>query len=189
MMKPLRHALSYSLPLLFLVGSAQAGLESSWRDVFSPTTGWELGCGYKMPAGQPINTCRSRAIVNFETPAGEPSDSDIIIHMMYDHRRLWPTLAPYGGECVSGVITGSNGLSIPLRGTPSGCVPDGGKVIARRGESNPTTLIPLEDFANNDQITVELTLKDGTKLSKTIDMSSFMGVFEEMESAGGGRGR
>ena len=182
MTKSAFQSLLLSLSLLFIVNNVQANLENNWRDVFAPTKGWELGCGYKMPAGQPINACRSRAIVNY--------DSEIIIHMMYDHRRLFTTIAPTTGEWVSGTLTGSNGLNVPLTATRNGCSIKGGKAITREKGANTAYNLPLEDFTNNDELTVELTLKDGSKVSRTVDMSNFMNVFEKMEQAGsrgGGR--
>jgi hypothetical protein len=180
MMKSISRFLLISLSLLFIANNVQAGLAKNWRAVFEPTKGWELACGYKMPAGQPINACRSRAIVNYE--------SDIIIHMMYDHRRLFTTISPSRGECVSGTMTGSNGLNIPLTATRNGCGIKGGKAFTRQKGANTAYNLPLEDFANNKEITIELKLKDGSKVSRTVAMSNFMDVFEEMEQAGSRRG-
>jgi hypothetical protein len=181
-MKSAYQSLLLSLALLFLATNVKADLENNWRDVFAPTKGWELGCGYKMPAGQPINACRNRAIVNF--------DSDIIIFMMYDRRRLFTTIAPYTGECVSGTLTGNKGLNLALTATRNGCSIEGGKVFTREKGANTAYNIPLEALTDNDELTVDLMLKDGSKVSRTFDMSNFMAVFEKMEGAGsrgGGR--
>ena len=175
-MKSVSRFLLISVSLLFIANNVQADLKNNWRDVFAPTKGWELGCGYKMPAGQPINACRSRAMVNYE--------SGIIIHMMYDHRRLFTTISPSTGECVSGTLTGSNGLNIPLTATRNGCAIKGGKAITRQKGANTAHNLPLEDFTNSDELTVELMLKDGSKVSRTVDMSNFMDVFEKLEQAG-----
>ena len=179
-MKPASRFLLISVSLLFIANSVQANLENNWRDVFAPTKGWELGCAYKMPAGQPINACRSRAIVNYE--------SGIIIHMMYDHRRLFTTIAPSTGKCVSGTMTGSNGLNIPLTATRNGCGIEGGKAFTRQKSANTAYNLPLENITNNDELTIELILKDGSTITRTVDMSNFMDVFEKLEQAGS-RGR
>lgn len=181
-------ALTCCLSFALIAGSVQAELRSNWRDIYTPTFGWEAACGYKLDDGQSIQNCRTKGMVYFHIAGDAPGSGDIILHMLYDHRRLWLSLAPYEGECVSGRITSPNGLDFKLRKANTVCVPENGIVFAREGTSGRPNHIDVETLKSAPYLSITLTRDDGTVETHQVYMEGFDKALATIESSGG-RGR
>jgi hypothetical protein len=160
--------------LLLSSVSVNAVLPDNWHNIYPPGEGWRIICDVPGTNG---------SMIYFKAAAGEPQANDILVRIIYSHKRCWLYIAPYGGKCEGGAVIIDDVMRFGLEGEGNYCVSVCGRNFSTSEDNNKkhkTQSIVM--FSKGKKMDITMNTGDGSTISTTIPLEEFAEVYSQLEA-------
>lgn len=161
------------ISLLFSI-SAKAVLPENWQEIYPPGEGWRIVCDVPGTNG---------SMIYFKAAAGEPQANDILVRIIYSHKRCWLYIAPYGGKCEGGAVIIDDVMRFGLEGEGNYCVSACGRNFSTSDNNNKKIKIQsIAIFSEGKKMDITMNIDNGGTISTTIPLEEFAEVYSQLEA-------
>jgi hypothetical protein len=172
-MKHLVIVILTGISLLFSV-SVKAVLPENWQDIYPPGDGWRIVCDVPGTNG---------SMIYFKAAAEEPRANDILVRIIYSHRRCWLYFAPYEGQCEGGAVIIDDVLRFGLESEGNYCVSACGRNFSTSEENNKKNKAQsIAIFSKGKKMDITMNTNNGGTISTTIPLEEFAEVYSILEA-------